>query len=205
MNRRRIFMNIVFDLGGVVLHWSPEDMISKYFPDAEDRKNIKDNFFEHSDWESLDRGTIEKDLALKNAAARTGLDYKQIKEMLDSTPASLIPKEETIDLILKLKEKGHELYILSNMHHASMDYLDETHDFFELFEAKVASCRVNLIKPEAAIYQYLLTENNLIPEETIFIDDMKENVEAAAREGIHPIHFKSASQCEEELKSLGCL
>lgn len=198
-------MNIVFDLGGVVLHWSPEDIINKYFPDSADRKNIKDNFFGHSDWESLDRGTIAKELAIKNAAARTGLDYTQIKEMLDSTPASLTPKEETIDLILKLKEKGHELYILSNMHHDSMDYLDETHDFFELFEGKVASCRVNLIKPEAAIYQHLLSEYKLEPKETVFIDDMKENVEAAAREGIHPIQFKSAVQCEEELKALGCL
>ncbi|MBF9016321.1 MULTISPECIES: HAD family phosphatase [unclassified Oceanispirochaeta] len=198
-------MNIVFDLGGVVLHWSPEDLINNYFPEKKDGKNIKDNFFAHPEWESLDRGTIEKEAAVKNAAERTGLEYSRIKEMLDSTPASLTPKEETIDLILKLKEKGHHLYILSNMHHDSMDYLDETHDFFELFEGKVASCRVNLVKPEAAIYQYLLTENNLIPEETIFIDDMKENVEAAAREGIHPIHFKSVSQCEEELRSLGCL
>lgn len=198
-------MNIVFDLGGVVLHWSPEDLINKYFPDPADKKNIKDNFFGHPDWVALDRGTIDKDLALKNAAERTGLEYKQIKEMLDSTPASLMPKEETIDLILKLKEKGHELYILSNMHHDSIDYLDETHDFFELFEAIVASCRVNLVKPEAAIYQYLLTENKLIPEETIFIDDMKENVEAASREGIYSIHFISASQCEKELTALGCL
>jgi len=198
-------MNIVFDLGGVVLEWKPDELIRKYFPHAEDSKNIKENFFRHPDWVALDRGTIDNETALKNAARRTGLDYSRIKELLDATPVSLTVKEETIDLILKLKEKGHDLYILSNMHHDSMDYLDETYDFFELFEAKVASCRVNLVKPEPEIYRYLLKENHLIPGETVFIDDMKENVDAAAGEGIHPIHFESAEQCENELRALGCL
>ncbi|MDC7231627.1 MAG: HAD family phosphatase [Spirochaetales bacterium] len=198
-------MNIVFDLGGVVLHWEPDTLIAKYFPEAEDQKKVKEQFLRHRDWESLDRGTIEKERALRNAAERTGIPYEKIKEMLDATPASLQPKEETIDLILKLKEKGHDLYILSNMHHDSMDYLDETHDFFELFDGKVASCRVKLVKPEAEIYRHLLTEYKLKAEETVFIDDMKENVEAAAGEGIHPVHFESAQQCEKELKALGCL
>lgn len=198
-------MNIVFDLGGVVLHWSPEDIIGRYFPDAADRKNLADNFFGHEDWVSLDRGTIEKDTAVQNASVRTGLSRDRIRDMLDSTPASLTPKEETIDLILKLKEKGHRLFVLSNMHHDSMDYLEETYDFFELFEDKVASCRVNLVKPEPEIYRHLLTEYGLVPAETVFIDDMKENVEAAAAEGIHPIHFSSVRQCEKELESLDCI
>jgi epoxide hydrolase-like predicted phosphatase len=202
---KRNKMNIVFDLGGVVLHWSPEELIAQTFPLKEDQNKVKKYFLSHPDWEALDRGTIEQETALLNAARRSGVPFEKLKKMLDEVPAFLKPKQPTLELIKKIKEKGHKLFVLSNMHHKSMDYLLGAHDFFELFDGKVASCRVGMIKPEPEIYEYLLKEYSLVPSETVFIDDLKENVEAASRLGIHPIHFINARQCEEALKEIHCL
>ncbi len=198
-------MNIIFDLGGVVFDWDPESLLLRFFPVESERNKVRELFMKHPDWVELDRGSLSPDTAVSRAAERTGLSQAPLKELLDATPESLTVKEETVDLILKLKERGHALFILSNMHHESMDYLDETQDIFELFDGKVASCRVGLVKPEEAIYKHILNEYGLNPEETLFIDDMKENVEAASRTGIRPLHFQSAAQCTEELAELGCL
>ena len=60
---------------------------------------------------------------------------------------------------------------------------------FEYFDEQVVSCEVHLGKPNLKFYQYLLDHCNLNPDETIFIDDRKDNVEAAAELGITPFHF----------------
>ncbi|MDC7242205.1 MAG: HAD family phosphatase [Spirochaetales bacterium] len=198
-------MNIIFDLGGVVFDWNPEELLCRFFPDPDEREKAREKFMKHPDWIELDRGALSPDEAISRAAERTGLPRQPLKELLDATPASLKAKEDTFDLILRLKERGHSLYILSNMHHDSMDYLDETQDIFELFDGKVASCRVGMVKPEEEIFLHILKEYGLNPADTVFIDDMLENVEAASRKGIHPLRFESAKQCTGELVKLGCL
>jgi putative hydrolase of the HAD superfamily len=69
----------------------------------------------------------------------------------------------------------------------------------------VISCRIHLIKPEPAIYAYLLEKHGLEGADTIFIDDTIVNLEAAARFEIRTIHFENAAQCEHRLRAWGCL
>jgi len=198
-------MNIIFDLGGVVLHWKPDELIRRNFKDPGDQKRVRENFLGHPDWIELDRGTLDIEEALYSAADRTSVSYTALKRMMDDVPLFLLPQEEIVDLIRRVKERGHKLYVLSNMHHASMDYLLDSHEFFRLFDGIVASCRVGMVKPEPEIFQHILDRFSLEPSRTVFIDDMKENVDAAARQGIQVIHFKSRSQCEKALKELNCL
>ena len=60
-----------------------------------------------------------------------------------------------------------------------------------------------LIKPEPAIYQLLQTRYALEPTQTVFIDDLLGNIEAAQAHGWHGIHFKTAEQVGRELQALG--
>jgi putative hydrolase of the HAD superfamily len=62
-----------------------------------------------------------------------------------------------------------------------------------------------LLKPEPAIYAYLLKTYGLNGTETVFIDDMDVNVAAAAQFGIHTIKFENPAQCARQLQELGCL
>ena len=67
----------------------------------------------------------------------------------------------------------------------------------------ILSYKEKKVKPDAAIYRLLMERYNLVPEESVFLDDTLANVEAAEALGIHGIHFVSKEQAEEELRALG--
>ena len=73
----------------------------------------------------------------------------------------------------------------------SKEYIEFLREFpvFDYFDEQVVSCEIGLGKPDRRIYEYLLSHCNLDPAETIFIDDRKDNVDAAAELGIVPFHF----------------
>jgi putative hydrolase of the HAD superfamily len=71
------------------------------------------------------------------------------------------------------------------------------------FSVRVYSCRVGLSKPSPAIYHHALREVGALPEETIFIDDLHENVLAAASLGINAFHFISPDDLLAEFSRLG--
>lgn len=198
-------MNIVFDLSGVVVCWEPLALLARTFDDPATCQAVHAQFIAHNDWLELDRGTMAPALAVARAAQRLGLAQELLRRFLDSVPPALVPFPETLELLCRLKARGHGLYCLSNMHFASIAYLEATYDFWPVFTGKVISCRVQLCKPEAAIYAHLLETFHLNALDTIFIDDVEANLAAARRFGIGSILFTDAAQCASELQALGCL
>lgn len=198
-------LNLVFDLGGVVVRWDPDAIIAGVFPDPETRAKAKAGVIGHADWHELDRGTLERDDAIRRGAQRTGIAEAEVRRLLDAVPASLVPIPETVELLYRLKAKAYPLYCLSNMHHASIDYLEREQRFLEVFAAKIISCRLKLCKPDPAIYRHALAAHGLEPTRTVFIDDVEINVAAAAKVGVQTIRFVDAAQCERELRARGVL
>ena len=198
-------MNIVFDLGGVVFRWQPEKIIRHFFHDSNEQDLVRSEIFSHIDWIDLDRGTIETDQAITRGATRTGLPRARIKELLNAVPQFLTPIEETISLIRAIHGSNHNLFVLSNMHPASISYLEKTHDIWDLFDGVVISSRIQMVKPEKQIYEHLLATYGLIAAETVFIDDLSENLAAASTLGIQTIRFVDAHQCKQDLTNLGCI
>lgn len=86
------------------------------------------------------------------------------------------------------------------MQFASIAYLKDKHDIWKHFDGVVISASTQLVKPEIAIYKHLLTEHRLDAADTVFIDDMPDNLEAAASTGIRTIRFLSADQCRRDLR-----
>ena len=196
-------MNLIFDLGGVVVRWDPAAIIASVFDDDDLQARVREGVFAHPDWLELDRGTLDREDAVRRAAERLGMAETEIRRLLLAVPPSLVPIPETVDLLYRLKAQGYPLYCLSNMHVASIEHLEREHEFFEVFTGKVISCRLKLCKPEPAIYQQALELNNLKPDETVFIDDVEVNVAAAGKIGMRTIQFRDARQCERELRALG--
>jgi len=195
----------VFDLGGVVVRWEPEILIAEIFDDPEVRRAIHSGFVGHTDWVELDRGTLAPEDAVVRASERTGLSCSELRYFLQRVPSRLIPITDTVELLYRLKAQGHSLYCLSNMHFASIEYLERAYDFFAVFTGKVISCRLNLCKPEPKIYSHLLETYGLTASDTVFIDDVEVNLTAARQLGIQTIRFESAVQCTDELRAIGCL
>ena len=181
-------MNIVFDT-----------IIESIFEDPDTQNLVRQEVFEHPDWVELDRGTIALEHAIDRGAARTGLPRQVIGRLLEAVPRFLTPIETTIDLIRKMSRTNHGLFVLSNMHLASIAYLEKNHGIWDLFDGIVISSRIQMVKPEPQIYEYLLEQYRLEPVETIFIDDLPENLEAASSLGIQTVRFVDAAQCERAL------
>ena len=98
-----------------------------------------------------------------------------------------------------LKEK-YKLYVLSNFHYPAFDYIYKNWEFFKAFDGKTVSGHCHLLKPEKEIYSLLCSTHSLKPEECLFIDDTKVNIEEAVKMGIQGIHLTSPELLEKLLK-----
>jgi len=87
------------------------------------------------------------------------------------------------------EEQNYRLILLSNTNEIHIDWIKENVSFFEdfkaCFDAFYLSHEINFRKPDAEIYEFVLEQHNLKPQECLFIDDVKENTEAAKKLGIH--------------------
>jgi putative hydrolase of the HAD superfamily len=198
-------MNVVFDLGGVVFSWQPDALVRRVYDDPETQALAREQIIGHPDWIELDRGTLALDDAIVRAAARTGLSIDRVTWLFDAVPPSLTPIQETIELIRSVHQTNSRLYVLSNMGQAAMAYLEKRHDIWDLFDGIVISSRIGMVKPEVGIYRHLLDEHQLVATQTVFIDDLEENLLAAATLGIQTIRFVGAAQCRKDLTQLNYL
>lgn len=192
-------MNVIFDLGRVVLEWDYEAILASMFDDAPTREKVRDEVFLHEDWITLDRGEMEQSAAIARFAGRTGVDAARMRVLMDKVPESLRPMEETLSLVRGLKKLGHDRFCLSNMHKASYEYLVANHAFWNLFNGVVISAYVGMVKPDRAIYEHVLDKFGLDANETLLVDDAQANLDGAAQLGIRGILFADAEDCAKHL------
>jgi len=204
-------VNVVFDFGGVLFQWQPHEFMSRllphHAPDPEAARAAVLAFFQGfgGEWGEFDRGTIARGPLAEGIARRTGLTRAEVDTVLDAVPHELQPIEGTVALLRRLHARGHALYFLSNMPAPYADHLEASHEFLSLFRAGVFSARVKMIKPEAAIFAHAVETFGIDAADTLFIDDVLHNAEAARTAGWHALHFKDAAQCEAELVQRGLL
>ena len=83
-----------------------------------------------------------------------------------------------------------------------MQDIEKNYPVFALLDGKVVSGDVRLLKPDAAIFRYLLDKYGLKAGESVFIDDTLPNVEGARAAGLAGLHFKDAAQLRKALQEL---
>ncbi len=86
------------------------------------------------------------------------------------------------------------------MGHESAAYLAANAPFWNEFDGLVISAEVQLVKPDPAIFEYLLKNIGLTNSDCIFIDDSLTNARVAESLGIKSIHFQSLTQMTTELR-----
>ncbi|MGY4044021.1 HAD family hydrolase [Aeromonas hydrophila] len=197
-------MAIIFDLGRVVVSWDPVGIVCSVRGE-QGAEQLAERLFNHPDWLEVDRGTLSLHTMARQAEHRTGLSAAENLAILQAVPASLVPDPAMLSLIESLHGAGHTLYALSNMGHASIDWLEQHQPFWRFFSGKVVSARVRMMKPEPDIYRYLLVSFDLQAEQCLFIDDSPANVTAAQALGIGGLVFTDAYGCRQQLVAQGYL
>ena len=110
-------------------------------------------------------------------------------------------RKDVIQIIKELKQKGIKLAALSNVIRSHSQVNDEK-GIYRLFDVRILSYKVGLKKPDPRIYQLTLKKLGTKPEETVFIDNKLQNVEAARNLGFKGIYYKSPEQLRKSLKRL---
>lgn len=201
-NRKIQIDCVIFDLGGVVFRWNPDSIISSFSSDAGVQALIKREVFRHPDWLEMDRGVLPESEAIQRFQRRTELPLAQVIALMQAVKDSLQPIPETVELLEELAARDIPLYCLSNMPATTSDYLRARHPFWRVFRGCVISGEIKLIKPDPAIFAHIVERFSLIPNRSIFIDDLLPNVESAARLGFNGVLFTDAAQCRSRLKEL---
>lgn len=194
--------NVIFDFGGVLLRWKPQEIVASIYSDPEFQVLVQRQVFQHPDWLELDRGSLEESLAVSRFAERVGRSQSEMKELMDAARASLHPLEDSIALLRELHARNVPLYGLSNISAPNFAYLRGRYDHWNLFRGIVISGEIGLIKPDPEIFAHICAKYALRPAETVFIDDHAPNIEAARRIGFAGILFENAQQCRSELRAL---
>ena len=143
------------------------------------------------EWAALDAGRITRfaaNQAMLEKGRLAGYGF-EVQEVIDNWTDMLKTQHRVADVAAKLRQRGFSLYYLSNIPADVLELLQQR-SFWRLFDGGVASCEVDLLKPQPEIYQTLLKKYSLLPKECIFIDDNEYNVRAAYEQGITGISMK---------------
>ena len=197
--------NIVFDLGRVLIDWNADKALHKRFPDQTHHSLIKQSIFEHEDWLAMDKGTLTEEAAIANFHARTGFAPQELALLMHDVRESLTPLEDSWTLLHELHQQGYPLYCLSNMPASAFAHLKARYDRWHVFKGIVISGEVGMMKPHLEIFEHLLQTYRLVPEHTVFIDDLATNISGAQRVGMHGIQFTDVDACRSSLKLLEIL
>ena len=204
---------VIFDLGGVLLHWQPltllQQLLPHHAPDHERAQALAQQLFQGfdpgSDWALFDLGQIEPDALARRIAQRTGLPVADVQAVIDAIPPHLATLEGTEALLHELRAQGHRLCFLSNMPAPYAEQLLREKPFFSAFEDGIFSAHVQQIKPDAAIYALAVDRFGLQGQGVWFIDDVQRNLDAAQPHGWQGVRFESAPQVRARLAKEGLL
>lgn len=200
---------LVFDFAGVVFNWQPLALLQQVMPhrvaDTASARHWAGEIFQGyaGDWADFDRGTVEPDELVARIAARTGLGAPEVRAVVDAVPLALQPVADTVALLQRLYRPGWPMYFLSNMPASYAVHLERCNPFLAQFEDGVISARVQLIKPEPAIFELAARRFGVAPTELVFFDDLPANVAAAQAAGWQAFVFTDAAQCERDIRQTG--
>ena len=191
--------NIIFDMGRVLLKFDPYVSLETYCDNEEDRELIYKELFEGPEWIMGDEGKITNgqryELVKERLPERL---HRTLKLVVENWDMCMEPVEGALEFYKLVKEKGYHTYVLSNACNRFYRYFPKFYDL-NSFEGVVVSSDVKMIKPHPEIYKYLLETYDLNPQECLFIDDVKANIEAAEKAGIQGFVFQNNY---EELKEV---
>lgn len=188
--------NLIFDFGGVLVNLDKDICVNEFRKiNAEEVAHYVDFCIQEDLFHELEIGNITVpqfcEEVRKKAPNCTGTD-----QQICAAWASLLTDMPVhrLEALLKLKE-NYRLFLLSNTNEIHWEMAEDL--FFcqvegltldDYFEKSYLSCRLGMIKPSPEIFEHVLKENGLNPEETVFIDDSPKNCAAAESVGIKAFH-----------------
>lgn len=177
--------NIVFDMGGVLIRWKPEEILGQFDLSPTEMEILNRELFHGIEWMQQDRGILTEEDVVKAVCIRLPEHlWEMVKTLVYAWHQQyLIPMPGMAELVRELKNNGYQMYLLSNAGLALRGYFPRIPGA-ECFEKLLVSAEEKLLKPSHEIYERLYEKFELNPAECWFIDDSPANVEGAILTGM---------------------
>ena len=124
------------------------------------------------------------------------LNRQDARMWTTSNPAMLAWQRE-------LKAAGIRTAILSNMGDSVLENIKREFRWIDDFDVLVWSYQLHMAKPDPAIYRHALQQLGTRPEETLFIDDKRVNIEAAQALDMKALEFTTVDRLRQDLEAAG--
>lgn len=173
-------MTYLFDIGNVLLSFDFEPALTSLrgdnpASDAYEQLIVRKDDFEAGNISVEDYVLLARDL----------LDFRGTDEHFFTAWNSIFTRiPATFELAKRLKKEGHRLILFSNTSPIHAQYCMENYHLMEIFDEAVLSYEMNSIKPYDDFFTTAFERFNIIPEETIYIDDLPENIATGRRFGL---------------------
>jgi glucose-1-phosphatase len=204
--------HVIFDLGGVIINLDFSRTISAFNKMGQiPFENVYTQAKQNELFDLLDKGKIsESDFfsELKKQIRFTGTE----KDMLSAWNALLLDvPEHRLDTLVTMKQ-NYNTFLLSNTCEPHITAFERelkrehgVRNFDDYFDKVYYSCRLGMRKPDKEIFELVLNENDLKPEETVFIDDSPQHVKGAGDVGINSFLLQKNMEIGDLLKELKLL
>ena len=185
--------NIAFDLGGVVVALSYEQAVRRFEAiGLKDARQRLDAFEQKGIFGDLESGRISADDFCRELSLLVGRSLT-MDECSTAWQGYIdhVPKRN-LEALLSLRARGFKVCLLSNtnpfiMQWAEKDFDGEGHPISHFFDALYLSFQCKVMKPRREIFEMMLSGQESLPEETLFVDDGPRNVETAASMGMQTL------------------
>lgn len=196
--------NILFDFGGVIIDIDPPSVIYELMKmGVSDGLGLHEHLSAQDAYVRLEKGELSPAGFRRLIRDYTGLPLTddQIDHAWNTIIKEIPPAR--VELLNRLR-KDYGVYLLSNTNPIHYDYYNvyvkknfglERLD--DLFDRAWYSYRMRLFKPDPEIFRRVLDEGGLVAAETVFIDDLAVNVEAAKEVGLQGYHLKKGEDVVE--------
>lgn len=182
--------SVIFDFGNVLIDWNPAYLFLPYFNGNEEKcRFFTDNVCNREWFTRMDRGeSMDKCVAeLQSQYPEYADAVATFRDRWFDMCNGEIPG--MLELIQDLKAKGLNIYGLTNWPAETFDEARHRFKTIASIDNIVVSSLVKLAKPEPEIFELLISKYDLNPAECVFIDDRKDNVDAAIKLGMSGIVF----------------
>ena len=190
------FKVILFDLGGVLVELGESPLLPEWLPE-ETNYTLADWF--KSDTAALfEKGLISAYAFIEKIKTDLDIDVdsNKILEHFTNWPIGLYSGAE--ELLIKLKN-NYKLALLSNTNELHWPRITHEFNFPSYCDNLFASHLLNMAKPDLNIFQHVINDLKVKPQEILFFDDNLMNIEASIKLGIHGVHVTGI---QETLNSL---
>ena len=182
--------NIIFDFGNVIMNYNPDEILNHYELRPADHDLLRKTIFESKEWSEIDAGKITEKEATEIFIDRVPDQLKsKVKQIMATWPENVDFYEPVFNYMEKLRQDGYKIYGLSNTGMQFANFVKNS-EMGNYFDGYVFSAQEKLMKPDRRIYEKLIARYILKPEESLFIDDLKANTNAAKKLGMQALTFK---------------